>query len=63
MADDNVLLNHSTLLLRAMQKKGVQFESMLYPGETHGFRDPDINVHRTRLMMKFFERHLKSALR
>jgi dipeptidyl-peptidase-4 len=63
MADDNVLLNHSTLLLRAMQKKGVQFESMLYPGETHGFRDPDINIHRTRLMMKFFERHLKPALR
>lgn len=60
MADDNVLLNHSTLLFRDLQMKGIPFESMLYPGETHGFRDPAINVHRTRLMMKFFDRHLKA---
>lgn len=60
MADDNVLLNHSTLLFREMQKKGIPFESMLYPNETHGFRDPDINVHRTNLMMRFFDRHLKA---
>ena len=58
MADDNVLLNHSTLLFRELQKKGVQFESMLYPNETHVFRDPDINVHRTQLMMRFFDRYL-----
>jgi dipeptidyl-peptidase-4 len=61
MADDNVLLNHSTLLFREMQKKGVQFESMLYPGETHGLRDPDIVVHRTQLMVNFLNRHLKVA--
>ncbi len=60
MADDNVLLNHSTLLFREMQKKGISFESMMYPGEAHGFRDPDINVHLTRLMMNFFDRHLKA---
>ena len=60
MADDNVLLNHSTLLFREMQKKGIPFESMMYPGETHGFKDPDIKVHRTRLMMNFFDRHLKA---
>lgn len=59
MADDNVLLNHSTLLFRAMQKKGVPFESMLYPNETHGFRDPAIATHRTKLMMKFFDQNLK----
>ena len=59
MADDNVLLNHTTLLLRELQKKKIPFESMLYPNETHGFRDPDINVHRTNLMMAFFDRHLK----
>jgi dipeptidyl-peptidase-4 len=61
MADDNVLLNHSTLLFREMQKTGIQFESMLYPGETHGLRDPDIVVHRTQLMMNFFNRHLKEV--
>jgi dipeptidyl-peptidase-4 len=60
MADDNVLLNHSTQLLREMQKKGVQFDSMLYPNETHGFRDPDINVHRITMMMRFLDRHLKT---
>jgi dipeptidyl-peptidase-4 len=61
MADDNVLLNNSTLLFREMQKKGVPFESMLYPNETHGFRDPAIVVHRTKLMMSFFDRHLKAT--
>ena len=59
MADDNVLLNHSTLLFREMQKKGLSFESMMYPGETHGFKDPDIIVHRARLIMNFFDRHLQ----
>ncbi|MEM9183685.1 MAG: DPP IV N-terminal domain-containing protein [Pseudomonadota bacterium] len=59
MADDNVLLNHSTALLRALQVGGKSFETMLYPNETHGFRDPAINTHRTRLMMDFFDRHLK----
>lgn len=62
MADDNVLLNHSTLLFRELQMKGIPFESMLYPGETHGFRDPAIKVHHTRLMMNFFDRHLKVLL-
>ena len=60
MADDNVLLNHSTLLFRELQMKEIPFESMLYPGETHRFRDPAINVHRTRLMMNFLDRHLKA---
>ncbi len=58
MADDNVLLNHSTLLLRRLQLEKIPFESMLYPNETHSFREPAINVHRTRLMMDFFDRHL-----
>ena len=58
MADDNVLLNHSTLLFRTLQKKGISFDSMMYPSETHGFRDPDINVHRARLIMRFFDQHL-----
>jgi len=58
MADDNVLLNHSTALLRSLQSSGKQFETMLYPNETHGFRDPAINTHKTTLMMDFFRRHL-----
>lgn len=58
MADDNVLLNHSTLLFRAMQKKDISFDSMMYPGETHGFRDPDIRLHHARLIMRFFDQHL-----
>jgi len=59
MADDNVLLNNSTLLFREMQMKGVPFESMLYPSETHSFRNPAIVIHRTKLQMEFFNRHLK----
>ncbi len=61
MADDNVLLNHSTALLRSLQMAGKAFETMLYPNETHGFRDPAINTHRTHLMMNFFNRHLGAS--
>ena len=63
MADDNVLLNHSTLLFRSMQKKGISFESMMYPSETHGFRDPEIRLHLAELMMRFFDRHLMNLHR
>jgi hypothetical protein len=59
-ADDNVLLNNSTLLFREMQLKGIPFESMLYPNETHGFRNPAVATHRTKLTMSFFDRHLKA---
>ena len=63
MADDNVLLNHSTLLFRKLQMEKIPFESMLYPDETHGFRDPSVNIHRMRLSMAFLNRYLQPGVR
>ncbi|MCV6615668.1 MAG: S9 family peptidase [Cellvibrionaceae bacterium] len=36
MADDNVLFSHSTKLMAELQKTGVPFRLMTYPGEKHG---------------------------
>ena len=58
MADDNVLLEHSTRLLEALQQRGVIFESMLYPGQKHGFRGQAIRQHVEEMTLDFFKRTL-----
>jgi dipeptidyl-peptidase-4 len=35
MADDNVVFNHASMLFDELQKNAVQFDMMVYPGETH----------------------------
>ncbi|MDG1859510.1 MAG: S9 family peptidase [Emcibacteraceae bacterium] len=35
MADDNVLFNHTSMLIDEMQQKAIQFDFMAYPGQTH----------------------------
>ncbi|MEO0412167.1 MAG: S9 family peptidase [Pseudomonadota bacterium] len=58
MADDNVLLDHSTALMEALQSKSVPFETMLYPGQKHGFRGQGVRQHVAETTMRFFLRHL-----
>ncbi len=58
MADDNVLFSHSTVLMSALQQRGVPFELMTYPGAKHGLRGRD-SLHRLRLTEDFFQRCLK----
>lgn len=58
MADDNVLLEHSTALMGALQSKNIAFESMLYPGQKHGFRGQGTREHVSIATLRFFERHL-----
>ena len=41
MADDNVLFVNSTKLMSALQKKGIDFELMTFPGAKHGLRGTD----------------------
>jgi len=59
MADDNVQFSNSTRVMLALQKKGVPFELMLYPGERHGIHGNDRNLQRYRLYLDFFTRKLK----
>ncbi|WP_349322143.1 DPP IV N-terminal domain-containing protein [Asticcacaulis sp. MM231] len=60
MADDNVQLTNSTRVMAALQKKGVPFELMLYPGERHGLKGNERNLQKFRLQLDFFNRKLKA---
>lgn len=57
MADDNVLFSNSTHLMSTLQREGIPFELMTYPGAKHGLRGRDA-LHRYRLSEAFFGRCL-----
>ncbi len=59
MADDNVVFQNSVKLMNALQSQGTSFELMTYPGEKHGFRSTANRIHRDRLILDFFKRHLQ----
>jgi dipeptidyl-peptidase-4 len=58
MADDNVILTNTTLLMSQMQKNAQPFESMLYPGQTHSVGGPGISVHLWKTIEDFLDRHV-----
>jgi dipeptidyl-peptidase-4 len=58
MADDNVLFGNSTRLMSELQKRGIPFELMTYPGAKHGLTGADL-LHRYRLSEDFFARCLR----
>ncbi len=62
MADDNVILENSTRVIAALQKKAVPFEMALYPGERHSAgsgKSKGLSVLKTHL--DFFDRKLKGG--
>jgi dipeptidyl-peptidase-4 len=59
MADDNVLFEHSTRLMEELQRAGIPFELMTYPGGKHGLVGENIQVHVYRTISEFFNRHLQ----
>lgn len=59
MADDNVLFTNSTMLMQALQSRGVQFDLMTYPGSKHGLiRMPDTGRHYYESVVEFFKQNL-----
>lgn len=59
MADDNVLFTHSTMLMQALQSRGIQFDLMTYPGGKHGLiRMPEMGRHYYEAVLRFFEERL-----
>lgn len=56
MADDNVVLEHSTAFMSRMQQLGKPFDLMLYPGQTHRFAGEGPNVHSWRMIEQFLQR-------
>ena len=51
--DDNVHIQNSVSLMENLQKAGIQFEFMMYPGSRHGVKDPH-QVRQMREMMTLF---------
>ena len=56
MADDNVIFENTTRVLNALQEKSIPFESMLYPGQRHGIRGNDRQLHQWRTYLDFLDR-------
>jgi dipeptidyl-peptidase-4 len=61
MADDNVLLLHSTKLFRKLQDLGKPFDVMVYPGAKHGLMRQHDGRHAYATMLRFFNEHLSRA--
>ena len=58
MADDNVLFTHTTMLLTALQERGIGFELMTYPGARHALQERAVATHRYETILDFFERRM-----
>ena len=61
MADDNVLFQNSTLLMKSLQSANRPFELMTYPGGKHGLtRHADQGPHALNGVLRFFKRELRA---
>jgi dipeptidyl-peptidase-4 len=58
MADDNVVLEHSTVMMSKMQAAAVPFELMLYPGQAHRVAGSGISVHLWTTILDFLDRSI-----
>lgn len=61
MADDNVVLEHSTVMMSKLQGAAVPFEVMLYPGQTHKVGGPGVSVHLWKTILDFLDRSVATA--
>jgi dipeptidyl-peptidase-4 len=55
MADDNVVLEHSTAMMAKLQADGVPFEVMLCPGQTHSAVKSSVGLHVWRTIFGFLD--------
>ncbi|HUT19870.1 MAG TPA: S9 family peptidase, partial [Anaerolineae bacterium] len=60
MADDNVLFQHSVLLMDALQQASIPFEMMAYPGKKHGINGKPARIHLFNIIVAHLRRHLMS---
>nr|WP_233503696.1 S9 family peptidase [Sphingomonas psychrotolerans] len=63
MADDNVVLEHSTAMAATLQQQKVPFEMMLYPGHTHKVGGPGVSEHLWATILGFLDRQTGTAKR
>lgn len=60
-ADPRAPFRNYELAVERLEELGKQFEARSYPGEPHGFRDPDNNIDLYDRTRSFFDRHLESC--
>ncbi len=58
LADDNVVFDHSARMMAALQAAGRPFETMVYPGQAHGIREPALATHMWMTILRFLDRNL-----
>ena len=58
MADDNVLYTNSTQLYEALQKRGLPFDIMAYPGAKHGLYGKETEIHSFNTILNYFLKNL-----
>lgn len=56
MADDNVVFDHSTALMAALQGNAQAFETMVYPGQTHRVAGAKVSIHLWNGILDFLDR-------
>ncbi len=62
LADDNVLFNHTSMLIDEMQQKAIQFDMMAYPGQTHRLgADRMRRRHVYETQKRYFDDNLKNG--
>ena len=59
MADDNVTFDHSTRLYAELQERGKVFEMMTYPGQRHGIRPPQLQIHLLKTMLDYLDEEMR----
>lgn len=60
-ADTRVPFEHFELAVEALEEHGKEFETRVFEGEPHGFRDPMNRVELYSTLEEFFDRHLRRA--
>lgn len=60
LADDNVVFANSAAMMAALQRAGVQFETLVYPGQKHGLSAQPVRIHWTNALLAFFDRELQT---
>lgn len=56
LADDNVVFDHSAMMMAALQRAGKQFATQVYPGQTHGIVDPVLATQMWTGILGFIDR-------
>ncbi len=59
LSDDNVVFDHSARMISALQKQGKPFELMVYPGQGHGIRPPELSEHLWKTITDFLDRKVR----